>query len=95
MPTEPKGKSRPWITKVKPFSQFNRDFNYQDPRWRKLSVLKRRANPLCEDCQEKGITKASQMVDHIKPISKGGGAWAWDNLRALCNHCHAIKTGKG
>ncbi len=94
MPTEPKGKPRPWIVKAKPFSQFSKDFNYQTRPWRELSLAKRRANPLCEECERNNLTVLGVCVDHIIPIGKGGDPWAWDNLQTLCSHCHAVKSGK-
>jgi len=94
MPFEPKGKPRPWITKAKPFSKFSKDFNYQTRQWRELSLAKRRANPLCEECERNGLTVVSVLTDHITPISKGGDPWGWDNLQALCRKCHDTKTGK-
>lgn len=82
--------------KKKPYEnidQSNYSF-YNSYRWRKKSKSFRLLHPLCEDCLSKGITKSSQMVDHIIPISKGGDKMDDSNLRALCNSCHAIKTGK-
>ena len=34
------------------------------------------------------------MVDHIKPINKGGSKLDIDNLQSLCNRCHALKSAK-
>ena len=31
-------------------------------------------------------------VDHIKPVSEGGGLCGLDNLRTLCTPCHDAET---
>jgi 5-methylcytosine-specific restriction protein A len=53
-------------------------------------------NPLCKHCEEKGIIKGGECVDHIIPIRLGGGhlMLSVKNLQTLCNSCHAIKSGK-
>lgn len=33
-------------------------------------------------------------IDHIKPVSEGGGCCGLDNLRLLCPGCHAKESGK-
>jgi 5-methylcytosine-specific restriction protein A len=48
-------------------------------------------HPLCVHCQAKGITKPAEELDHILPISKGGGNEA-ENLQGLCKECHEAKT---
>jgi 5-methylcytosine-specific restriction endonuclease McrA len=57
---------------------------YGTARWRKLRLVKLRANPLCEYC----LAIATQ-VDH-----KDGNArnMAFDNLQSLCQRCHSKKT---
>jgi 5-methylcytosine-specific restriction protein A len=82
--------------KKKPFegiSHENQSF-YNSTRWRKYSLALRRENPLCEECLRQGKTTKSEVVDHIKPISKGGDKWDIDNLRCLCHICHNKKTAK-
>jgi len=51
--------------------------------------------PLCRMCMKEGKITAAQMVDHIKPRSKGGADFERSNLQPLCNKCHAKKTAKG
>ena len=50
---------------------------------------------------ELGITKGRRLLinrlwemDHILPVSEGGGACGLDNLRTLCWACHAKETAK-
>ena len=33
-------------------------------------------------------------MDHILPVSKGGGCCSLDNLRTLCKPCHKVETAK-
>lgn len=65
-------------------------------RWRKLRREYLSANPLCEDCLLRDLSRPAQCVHHIQPIERASGndtlmaqlAYDWSNLRALCNHCH-------
>ena len=59
-----------------------------DSAWRKLRSRYLRAHPQCEVC---GSDDRVQ-VDHIVPISRGGGRLDWDNLQSLCIHHHSSKT---
>ena len=40
-----------------------------------------------------GTTRVATEVDHIQPLSRGGGH-EWDNLQALCKSCHSKKTAR-
>ena len=53
-------------------------------QWEALRTEFIRLHPLCTFCRD-----ASQHVDHIK-AHKGNPAlfWNWNNLQALCEHCH-------
>ncbi len=53
--------------------------------------LKLAACPLCEDCDERGLTTAATEVDH-KIALNAGGSHDLDNLRSLCKPCHSRKT---
>ena len=96
MPSIKKHTRRPWLPERKPFSGYahhNTDF-YQSRKWRSLRSLKLEQNPLCEECERKGILTPAQMVDHIVPINKGGAPLDMSNLQSLCNKCHAAKTAR-
>ena len=58
-------------------------------RWgavRRLVLIRDRYR--CRKCG-----KAGQLeVDHIRPLSKGGEPWDFDNLQTLCRGCHIAKT---
>jgi 5-methylcytosine-specific restriction protein A len=64
-------------------------------RWRAARSAFLRNNPLCVECQKKGILKAATVVDHIVP-HKGDQGLFWDqsNWQALCAHCHSRKTAE-
>ena len=63
--------------------------------WRRLRAMYLRRNPLCEDPFgiHGGAVVAAYEVDHIVPLSRGGGN-DWDNLQALCKSCHSRKTAR-
>ena len=62
-----------------------------DRRWRKVRLMHLRENPLCVLCGARGRTVAATEVDHIIPLSEGGGE-AGGNLQGLCKRCHGRKT---
>jgi len=77
---------------------------YQTTIWRNTSREYRKANPLCEQCKKRGKVVPAYCTDHIKPINqryaydlengKYGDPLNWNNLQALCEKCHAKKSGK-
>jgi 5-methylcytosine-specific restriction protein A len=65
-------------------------------RGRKGMALRQRrlANePLCRDCGDKGVVRASTVPDHIVPLALGGSDTD-DNIRCLCATCHRIRTAE-
>lgn len=62
-------------------------------KWQKASKAFLKHHPLCVACEAKGIIKAAEVVDHIKP-HKGNKILFWDkkNWQALCKQCHDRKT---
>lgn len=51
----------------------------------------KRTDYLCEMCKAKGIIRLATVVDHIKPLAKGGKDID-DNTRNLCDPHHAEVT---
>ena len=103
MPTLPKKKSRPWIPKRKQSTLFHstgsrssndmRQF-YNSKAWRSLRNYKIQMNPLCEHCEEKGLTEPGKEIDHVVAIKDNGPMLSLSNLQTLCRSCHASKSSK-
>ncbi len=96
MPMLKKNCRRPWLPEHKPHEgriHTNTEF-YQSTAWRKLRSVKLQQQPLCEECLQQGATTPAQMVDHIRPINKGGAALDLKNLQSLCHACHNRKSGR-
>jgi len=61
-------------------------------KWQKIrKAILQRDKGLCQECLRNNRVTPAAIVDHIKPISKGGGD-EFTNLQALCKSCHDIKT---
>lgn len=48
-------------------------------------------NPLCVECQKKGLTALAVIRDHITPLALGGKDIE-SNTQGLCLSCHDAKT---
>jgi len=68
-----------------------RGYNHQ---WHKVRASKVKDNPLCEDCEDAGLTVPVDEVDHVIPITGHGDPLRLDmhNLRSRCKACHTKKT---
>jgi 5-methylcytosine-specific restriction protein A len=74
------------------WSRESRHARGYDHRWDKLrKTILTRDKHLCQPCLAKGRVTAANQVDHITPKAKGGTDHE-DNLRAICQPCHADKT---
>lgn len=67
------------------------DDRYHSSRWTNESREFRRLNPLCVNCQKKGIIKASEVTDHVVPVSIHPNFWDKTNWQALCKSCNIEK----
>ena len=56
--------------------------------WPQVRMAYLLAWPLCGRCQQRGRTRAADMVHHIVAIRDGGARLDNDNLLSLCWHCH-------
>lgn len=64
-----------------------------DHKWRLLRQRFIQAHPLCRKCEEAGEVMVAVIVDHVIPI---GVDWSRrldeENLQALCDHHHRLKS---
>jgi len=67
---------------------------YNSRRWRKLRATILSKYSICKMCEAKNRYTTANVVDHIKPINKGGFAWEISNLQALCTPCHNSKSAR-
>lgn len=66
---------------------------YNTTAWKRLRDQRRRANPLCQHCEQRGFIRPMKVVDHIKPIDERKDlALSFDNTQSLCDFCHGVKT---
>lgn len=61
-----------------------------DGRWERVQRVKKKSNPLCEQCLANGQLKTTQMVHHLIPTDiRPDLILEWTNLQSLCWSCHA------
>lgn len=67
---------------------------YNSKSWKDLRAFKISNNPLCENCLKNGVLRATEVVDHIEPITLNNTEkfLEYNNLQSLCNNCHWEKT---
>ena len=94
MPNIEKSK-KPWIPKrPKTNLSWSYDKRYHTTRWRNYRLNFLKLNPLCKLCKDVGKTIASNVVDHINPVSASDSD---DNFwngphQALCRSCNNRKS---
>jgi 5-methylcytosine-specific restriction endonuclease McrA len=86
-------KARSLYTKTEKDASWGGDTSfYRKQPWRKMRAYILSLNPLCVHCTDKGDVTPADVVDHIKPIKKGGAKLDESNLQGLCHKCHNRKT---
>lgn len=67
---------------------------YNTPRWKRLRKFKMMNDPLCENCEDKGIIRQADEVHHVKPIDiinpNEEDIYDYDNLKSVCKECHVL-----
>ena len=67
-----------------------------DRQWRDLRELILADEPLCHDCQQKGIVTPAVDVHHVVKISDDPTMRLdRSNLMPLCKRCHSARTARG
>ena len=52
-----------------------------------------RDNPLCVECEKRGIIRVATQRDHIVPLAEGG-LDVPSNTQGLCDECHKAKVAE-
>ena len=98
MPTMPKSTKPAYLgPKLHQSQQLNQkeaQAFYGSPVWRRASYQFKLSNPLCVECLKEGRNTATQITDHIKPISEGADPWDRTNWQPLCKQHHNIKRNE-
>jgi 5-methylcytosine-specific restriction protein A len=69
---------------------------YSSRAWQNVRNMKRRHDPLCEECLITGMFTPVQTVDHILPLTTHPTLKLHlTNLRSLCFKHHEAKTKRG
>ena len=78
----------PWPKVLRMLRFVKRPYRHQPASWSKRGVL-RRDNHRCGYCG-----RTADTVDHILPISRGGGRRDWLNTVAACLRCNNRKDDR-
>jgi 5-methylcytosine-specific restriction protein A len=62
-------------------------------RLQRIRAEQMRTQPLCVRCDERGIARVFDVIDHIVPLALGGADVA-DNRRPVCTPCHLVITAE-
>lgn len=66
---------------------------YYSKEWIKLRNKRRSENPLCCDCESKGMIRGMKVVDHILSVEdRPDLALEYSNTQSLCDFHHILKT---
>lgn len=73
---------------------------YNSPAWKDCrAAYAASVSYLCEDCLAKGLYVGGRVVHHVKPVTlhnvnNPAITLSWDNLRYLCQDCHAARHSR-
>ncbi|MGA2315393.1 MAG: HNH endonuclease [Thermodesulfobacteriota bacterium] len=59
---------------------------YDSARWKKAKRMKLNRNPLCELCEQEGVTRPADLVHHLLPVDKNSDRNL--DLMYLVSLCH-------
>ena len=64
--------------------------------WQKFREYVLGIEPLCKDCEERGMVKAATELHHIRKIKDAPHLRLdQNNVRPLCDECHDARTARG
>ncbi len=88
---DPKQKQR--FTQINGWTKESQLGFYATAAWMKVRDRRRAENPICQECERKGLIRPMKIVDHIQPIDERPDlALEYDNTKSLCKLCHIRKT---
>lgn len=78
----------------------SKDCNYirmiQSNQWKELRKMKLTNNPVCEDCEVRGLIEPATEVHHIIPVESSLNMgdmkslmFSYSNLKSMCHTCHS------
>jgi 5-methylcytosine-specific restriction enzyme A len=62
---------------------------YRTKHWQRVRRHQLLVQPLCEMCQQHGISRPATCVDHIVPHRNDVNAFWFNPLQSLCASCHS------
>lgn len=81
------------VTEQKGRTEASQSGFYASSAWIKVRDRRRAENPICQECERKGLIRPMKIVDHIQPIDERPDlALDLDNTQSLCEFHHTLKT---
>lgn len=81
------------ITEQKGRTEVSQSGFYNSKEWIKLRDKRRTENPLCVECERKGMIRIMKVVDHIIAVEERPDlALEYSNTQSLCDFHHILKT---
>lgn len=67
-----------------------------DRLWERFRISFLASNPLCRDCESRGVVKATTDLHHVRKV-RDHPQLRLDpsNILPLCHECHSIRTQRG
>lgn len=84
-----------WLKKdiSKGFTTHSQQGFYNTKAWKELRIMKLNLNPICEECERKGMVTPAQVINHIRPVTTHPDLkLELSNLESLCSYCHQLIT---
>lgn len=88
-----KPSQRTRITEQKGRTEASQSGFYTSKEWIMIRNKRRLENPLCQDCERKGMIRPMKVVDHIIAVEERPDlALEYSNTQSLCDFHHTLKT---
>lgn len=88
-----KPNQRTRITEQRGRTKESQSGDYATKAWIQVRDKRRAENPLCQECERKGMIRPMKIVDHVISVEERPDLFLdFDNTQSLCDFHHILKT---